>query len=389
MPMLLFNRRWVCNFFLVGAVVVMSANTQAGGSDGQSGGNSAEVSGVKAAREFGLENRVGWVLEFHPNNGTVLFRNPLLAPDREMILFDYADGREVKRFKKTTSLGHNTLSPNGLWLAGIGGTSRLYFLNTRDGTTFRAPKKHDDEIMGLNWLPDSKRLISWSKDRRVCLWGLGPEQSKPSLLAVHEHWVFLTVVPSPDGTRAAAAGTGGEIELLDTRDRPMVVIRRLPRIVDPHYHKIGENNFKDAITGREYAPPPGHQEHGMCFTALAYFPDSRRLATGSSDCTVLVLDTETGEELARHHDKAGGRTSIKEMAVSPDGKYVLFTAATGPIHLWDWQAGRIAASYEGHPRVEKGVKTQGVTSALAFTPDGRHALSGGEGGTVRMWKVPE
>jgi WD40 repeat protein len=343
-------------------------------------------------RKFLLKE--GFPLEFRPHEGAVLCHNPMEKPERRIFLLDYTTGDVINRLHSV----EGSLSPDGLWMAGhdwsenVDGGFWIVFWPVGGGKVVRSREEHDEPVRGLTWLPDSRRVVTWDEEARASLWDRGEGGRKPALLGsfFNKEWRFTTVVSAPDRKRVAAAeGGGGHVVILDTHDRPMQLIRRLPKVIDPHYRKMEDDSFEDLLTGYRTSKRPGQDHIGMSFTGLAYFPDGRLLATGSEDCTVLVLDTETGEELARYHDPAGKRSSIEHLAVSPDGRFILFAAGTAPIRLLDWKQKRLVASFTGHVRERNGVKTEGGVTALAFTPDGRHALSGGEDRTVRTWKLPD
>src|SRR5262249_52424881 len=65
---------------------------------------------------------------------------------------------------------------------------------------------------------------------------------------------------------------------------------------------------------------------------LAFFPDGTKVATGSDDSTVCVLDARTGKTLTSY---TAHRRTVWHVAVSPDGKYVGSYGLEGCINVWD------------------------------------------------------
>jgi hypothetical protein len=75
----------------------------------------------------------------------------------------------------------------------------------------------------------------------------------------------------------------------------------------------------------------------------------------------------------------GGHTeSVHSVAFSPDGKYALSGSDDKTMKLWEISSGRKIRTFQGH--------TDRVNS-VAFSPDGKYALSGGWSGAIVIWDV--
>ena len=69
---------------------------------------------------------------------------------------------------------------------------------------------------------------------------------------------------------------------------------------------------------------------------------------------------------------------VQSAALSPDARHALSGSDDGTVRLWDLETGREIRRFEGH--------TDTVTS-VALAPDGRWAVSGSSDHTVRVWDL--
>jgi predicted NACHT family NTPase len=115
----------------------------------------------------------------------------------------------------------------------------------------------------------------------------------------------------------------------------------------------------------------GHTDY---VNSVAFSPDGRLLASGSSDKTIKLWDVATGS-LVR--TLSGHTWSVFSVAFSPDGR-LLASGSYREIKLWEVATGSEVRTLSGH--------VSDVTS-VAFSPDGRLLASGSFDTTINLWDV--
>lgn len=140
--------------------------------------------------------------------------------------------------------------------------------------------------------------------------------------------------------------------------------------------------------------------NGHLFTVptLAITPDRTRIISGAGarwmdsssripDRSVRVWDIET-KSMLKEFDKHGDL--VTSVASSPDGRRALSASLDGTIRLW---------SIPGpHTRMDGNIPIDvvcclrghvGPVYTVQYLADGKHAISGGQDGTIRLWRLPD
>jgi WD40 repeat protein len=88
---------------------------------------------------------------------------------------------------------------------------------------------------------------------------------------------------------------------------------------------------------------------------VAWSPDGRRLATGSTDRTVRIWDTESGAEIIVVGAHAG---AVESVSWSPDGERVASASQDGTSRIWDATISIEDLVANAHGRVSRDLTTE-------------------------------
>ncbi|MGA1863653.1 MAG: hypothetical protein ACMUHX_01190, partial [bacterium] len=116
-----------------------------------------------------------------------------------------------------------------------------------------------------------------------------------------------------------------------------------------------------------------HISQNSAINTVAFSPDGKNIASGSSDNTVRLWDTSSGKEVKRFK---GHSDSVSSVAFSPDGKNIASGSRDNTVRLWDTSSGKEVKRFEGH---------SASVYSVAFSPDGKNIASGSWDNTVRLW----
>jgi WD40 repeat protein/serine/threonine protein kinase len=280
--------------------------------------------------------------------------------DKTLRLWDAVSGK-----LRATLEGHKdaltplAFSPNGKLLASGSDDTTIKLWDPTSGQERATLTGHKDWVEGLTFSPDGRFLASGSRDSTVKLWEVG---------------ALGTAAPSKTAPASPAQALAEWTSFKGHLDQVSSVAfspdsKTVASASSDHTAKLW-----DVVRGQEQVTLRGHT--GRLY-AVAFSPDGKLLASGGDDGTVRIWDLATRQ----HQTTLTGQTGrLNSVAFSPDGKTLAVGGVNTTVRLWDVATGRERdlASRMLHP-------TKFGVDCVRFSPDGTLLASAGTDGTARLW----
>ncbi len=271
--------------------------------------------------------------------------------DANLVQWDLASGTLIRRLKGHT--GHvftAAFSSTGTFILSGGEGLELFLWSARTGELVRTLKGNSFNVFSIAFSSDGNLAVSGGIDRLPVLWDLTRGVG------------IRTYEGHSDSVNAVALSPNGGYTLTGSSDKTVILW--------------------DVATGKALQTFEASLGRVM---ETAFTSDGMRILSWS-DGGFVSWDIATGNQLSIFANPVKFTTAA---AISAGGQYLLvgscseksnFHCVKGSIKLFSTTSGRQLHEFIGH---------RGHVFSLAFSPDGRFALSGGSDNMLKLWDLSE
>jgi WD40 repeat protein/uncharacterized caspase-like protein len=302
-----------------------------------------------------------------------------------MQVWDATDGRLL--YTRQHSYGPNVLfAPDGRHiLAGTEGAPlQIKFWEVETGSLVRDFGGDTETLGAPQFSRDGFRIVSggvslqqWDAGTAQLLsTTLAPEQGTSSLAFSNDGSRVVWKMPDGKGLKFADAQTGRVISTFLGHTETVSVAA-----ISPDGSRIASGGGFNEKSVKLWEASTGHLLRTIpiaSVNAIALSPDGTRLLVGSFNKTAELWDLATGQRIRTFAHTA----AVWALAFSSDGTRILTGDAaerTSKVFLWDVASGKLLRTLSGH--------TASIFGGVAFSPDGKFALSGSYDKTLKYWDL--
>ena len=224
-------------------------------------------------------------------------------------------------------------------------------------------KKYGGEITSVVYVPNQESII-YRYERTVMISSWQHKQSKKLFVKREIKGDCPTpVIISPNGKFIATA-------IIDKEDRNLVKIWDINNIYNCQDDTIISPSVEFEVSSW------GIVGSSFCsrIHALDFSPENTILVIAGANKTILMLDVKTGGELEKLY---GHSSTIRAIAVSPNGRFMASGDEHGNIKIWNWLKRQEFDQ----------IKAKLPVRTLAFSPDSKILVSGGDDCHIKLWNT--
>jgi WD40 repeat protein len=330
-----------------------------------------------------LEGHKDWVysVAFSPNGKWLASAG---AHDWTVRVWSLRDNKEKAVLGIATAANCVAFSPDSTTLAaGTWNNTIILWTVTEEAVNERdSDLAHGDMVVSLDFSPDGKTLVSAGNEGTFRLWDIRNGKLEQRELGPGHELAVRSVAFSPEGSLLASTSDDETARIWSFEDGKLEERREIatdhPLLASqfsPDGSLLATGNEQGQVQIWQVADGKlraGYAAHSYRVLGLDFRPDGKEIGSSGGGNLVQLHGVESG---AARSSSVGGSTD--QVQFSPTGR-LLAVAGGGNLQLWSTQT-------LGPIRL-LGSNTK-KTTALGFSPDGKHLLVGDVEGKLRLWNA--
>ncbi|MGW2660143.1 nSTAND1 domain-containing NTPase [Nocardia tengchongensis] len=247
---------------------------------------------------------------------------------------------------------------------------------------------HHSSVKGVGFTADGHGVLSGG-DETIRLWNGGTAATMDTVIAADDTSV-MSVHYSADGTRLVSAGA---------RNEPGSSLPGVIRIWDAVTGALVSSiTMDDSVPMNAFFSPDGTR---IIALVMGYRSPADRIPVTVDDLitvyTIATFDAKTGAPVAKW--EIGAQKTVGASVLSPDGTQLATVGGVVPANLltegfqaYDLNSPSLGLDFSvmlwdpgtGH-QIGTPIDLHSIVNALAFSPDGRHLITNGGLGQIKVW----
>ncbi|KAF9389297.1 WD40 repeat-like protein [Podila verticillata] len=302
------------------------------------------------------------------------------SADQTAKIWDIETSSVVNTFDLSSAGAVNGQQVGNIWkgdsLLSLSLSGDLNYLDPSTSQTSRIVKGHQKGITAMTVSEDKKTFFTGSYDGRVVSWESNGE-SHPLEESSHSNQVMQLV---SSGNEFISAGMDDTVKVTDISSKNVAVIATsaLPRGISTSDDKTivvaTENEIQIIQGGKKVAS----LAVGYNATSVAINQQGTTVAIGAQDSKVYVMSLD-GTKLSPVHTLDKNRGAISALSFNPEGTLLAAGDSAGKIFVYDMAT--------GEAKIQRWVFHTARVSSVAWSPSGKHAVSGSLDTNVYVWST--
>jgi WD40 repeat protein len=320
-------------------------------------------------------------------------RNVITGNSNSLYLWDLSTGKIIwHSMLDSTESSAMAISHDGRYAMVAEGSYKdavIKYWDIENGKQLWSAKEHKSTINSVKISSDGKYALTGSDDETLKLWDVKTGKELKTL-AGHAEGVYLVSL-SPNGKFAASASKLGELKLWNLQtEREIWSIKDEKNIINdvvfsPDGQKIFIANLNNGISTVDINNNQlldGIKDVGQEVMSLAISTNGRQLLAGGTTSftwtnqALTLWNVANGEKIWTSSSENLGQ--VKAVAISPAGNYAVSGGSDRIIRLWNISDGQEIRTFSGHA---------GSVLGSVFSNSGKNLLSIGKDNTTRLWNI--